>query len=131
MTEYGYSVEIPEGYDEAVIRARLALKSEGFSIVTEMHVGGLLAPEAGEERQYLFMGVWNPTIERRRIDSDLQMSVHLPCNVVVQESGSSALVAALDPAEDVQEEGGIAPQTARAARAALTRVLQRVANPAA
>lgn len=106
MTEYGYSVEVAEGYDEAVIRARLALKSEGFSIITEMHVGGLLGPEAGPDRQYLFMGAWSPVSGHRDIDRGLQAAVHLPCNLVVQETGSSALVAALDPSDDTEVSGG-------------------------
>ena len=44
MSDYGYAVEVDEGYDEAVVRARLALKAEGFSIITEMHVGGSWGP---------------------------------------------------------------------------------------
>jgi uncharacterized protein (DUF302 family) len=127
MTEYGYSVEVDEGYDEAVIRARLALKSEGFSIITEMHVGGMLGPEAGAERQYLFMGAWSPVSARRNIDSTLQAAVHLPCNVVVQETGSSALVAALDPVEDTEAAEG-ATDAADDARQALARVFSKVSG---
>jgi uncharacterized protein (DUF302 family) len=133
MTEYGYSVEVPEGYDEAVVRARLALKAEGFSILSEMHVGGMLGPGAGEERQYLFMGVWNSAMSQRRLDQELQVAVHLPCNVVVQESGSGALVAALDPADaaEVPADGGGEPGAVlEEARVALARVLQMVADPA-
>ena len=68
MSDYGYAVEVPEGYDEAVVRARLALKGEGFSIITEMHVGGMLGPQAGEERQYLIMGAWTPPAGHRSVD---------------------------------------------------------------
>lgn len=133
MTEYGYSVEVPEGYDEAVVRARMALKTHGFSILSEMHVGGMLGPEAGEGRQYLFMGVWNSAMSQRRLDQELQVAVHLPCNLVVQESGPAALVAALDPADsaEVPEDGGGAPGAVlEEARGALARVLQMVADPA-
>lgn len=128
MTDYGYSVEVAEGYDEAVIRARLALKSEGFSIITEMHVGGLLGPEAGTERQYLFMGAWSPVSARRNIDPGLEAAVHLPCNIVVQESGSSAVVAALDPADDLETAQSPSGTRAEEARQALGRVLQRVSG---
>ena len=128
MTEYGYSVEVAEGYDEAVIRARLALKSEGFSIITEMHVGGLLGPEAGSDRQYLFMGAWSPVSGRRDIDRGLQAAVHLPCNLVVQETGSSALVAALDPSDDTDVSEAPASDDADDARQALARVLKRVSG---
>lgn len=129
MTDYGYGVEVPEGYDEAVIRTRLALKGEGFSILTESNVGGLLGPEAGEARQYLFMAVWNAPISERRIDSSLQVAVHLPCNVIVQDGRSAALVAALDPAETAAVSKEAPEALAEAARDALTRALSRVGSP--
>ncbi|MDQ3956869.1 MAG: DUF302 domain-containing protein [Actinomycetota bacterium] len=129
MTEYGYTVEVPQGYDEAVVRARMALRANGFSILSEMHVGGMLGPEAGEERQYLFMGVWNGILSQRRLDPELQVAVHLPCNVVVQESGTGALVAALDPADTVVEPVGSPEGVVEEARDALGRVLQMVAAP--
>lgn len=125
--DYGYSVEVVEGYDEAVTRTRLAMRAEGFSIITEMHVGGLLGPEAGSERQYLIMGAWAPSAGEREVALDLHVAVHLPCNFVVQETGASALVAALDPAEAIEEAAPENTETAGVARAALARVLERVA----
>ncbi len=129
MQEFGYAVEVPEGYDEAVVRTRMALRGEGFGVLSEMHVGGMLGPEAGTERQYLIMGVWNSALQEKRIDAELKMAVHLPCNVVIQENGSTAVVAALDPTEGL-DEAQVTPETADAARAALARVLQRVTVPA-
>lgn len=126
--EYGYTVTVAEGYDEAVVRTRLALRGEGFSILSEMHVGGLLNPDAGDERQYLFMGVWNNVLSHRRLDSELQAAVHLPCNVVVREdpSGEGALVAALDPLDTLATGDEDSRPAAEDARAALSRVLERV-----
>lgn len=128
MTDYGYSVEVEEGYDEAVIRTRMALRSEGFSILTEMNVGGLLGPEPGSERQYLIMGIFNSAIEHRQLEPDLQMAVHLPCNFVVRETGGSALVAALDP-RDAADETQISEALIEEASSALGRVLQKVVSP--
>lgn len=127
MTEHGYAVQVPEGYDEAVIRARLAFKGEGFSVLSEMHIGGMLGPEAGDERQYLIMGLWNSAMSERAIDEggDVRMAVHLPCNLLVQETGSSALVAALDPFES-EDQPDVPEGTAEEVRGALTRVLERV-----
>ena len=126
MSDYGYSVEVAEGYDEAVIRARLALKSEGFSILSEMHVGGMLGPAAGTERQYLIMGVWNAPFSEKKLDQQLTAAAHMPCNVVVQETGSAAMVAALDPVDALGGEQVVPEQIAVAARGALERVLQKV-----
>ncbi len=127
MSDYGYTVEVPEGYDEAVVRARLAMKGEGFSIISEMHVGGMLGPDAGDQRQYLIMGVWNSPVSHRHIDSQLQAAVHLPCNVVVQEVEAGAIVAALDPIDTVEATDETSRATAEIARGALERMLQTVA----
>ena len=127
MNEYGYTVQVPEGYDEAVLRARLAMKGEGFSIISEMHVGGMLGPEAGDQRQYLIMGMWNAPVSQRQIDPQLQAGVHLPCNVVVQEVETGAIVAALDPLDVVEDADPPALAAAGVAREALGRMLRSVA----
>ena len=127
-SEYGFSVQVPEGYDEAVIRTRLAMKSEGFSILTEMHVGGMLGPEQGPDRQYLIMGIYNAAVSTKRIDSDLQIAVHLPCNFVVQEVPPAAVVAALDPSETVDLDQ-TSPELVEQARSALVRALSKVEQP--
>lgn len=130
MTEYGYTVEAVQGYDEAVIQTRLALKAEGFSILTEMNVGGMLGPEAGEGRQYLIMGAWAPGTSSRSLDDRMEVAVHLPCNLVVQESGDTAIVAALDPADAIESRDEQQIRAAEAARDALGRVLERVSSAA-
>ena len=128
MTEYGYSVEVPLGYDEAVLQARLAFRGEGFSILSEMHVGGLLGPEAGEERQYLIMGVWNSAMGDKAVAPDVRVAMHLPCNLVVQETGDTSIIAALDPADALEIPEDQRDEVATAARDAITRVLQKVGD---
>ena len=125
MTEYGYTVEVPQGYDEAVIRTRLALKGEGFSILTESHVQGMLGPESGDERQYLIMGAWNTGMHEDQ-GTDVRVAINLPCNVVVQEQGTSAFVAALDPHDQVDPADERSVQIAIAARDALGRAFDRI-----
>ena len=128
MTDYGYQVQVPDGYDEAVVRTRLALRAEGFSILTEMHVGGMLGPEAGDERQYLFMGAWDADVDKTT-DTGLRVAIQLPCNVVIQETGSAALVAVLDPEETAETTDPSVATAARKATEALGRVLDKVGEP--
>ena len=128
MTEYGYSVEIAEGYDEAVMRTRLALRAEGFSILTEAHVGDVFGPEAGAERQYLIMGAWGSAASAALDDQRVQVGFHLPCNVVVQEVGRSAVVAALDPGDTIDPGDAESGRAADDARSALKRALTKVAT---
>ena len=125
MTEYGYSLEVPAGYDEAVIRTRLALKGEGFSILTESHVAGLLGPEAGTERQYLIMGAWNTGRHEDHSD-EVRVAVNLPCNVVIQETPPTAIVAVLDPHDSIDPSDPVSVEVAEAAKAALGRAFVRI-----
>ncbi|MDQ3877852.1 MAG: hypothetical protein M3290_05815 [Actinomycetota bacterium] len=124
---YGYAVEVAEGYDEAVIRARLALRREGFSIITEMHVGDLLVPEPSDKRQYLIMGAWSSGVTRTP-QEDLEVAVHLSCNVVVHEHDRGAVVAALDPVDDVDTSDVAALAAAHSARDALNRALRTISE---
>lgn len=127
MDDYGFAIQVSDEYDEAVIRTRLALKTEGFSILTEMHVGGLL-DSAATGRQYLIMGAWNAAVSLRDIGKDLKAAVHLPCNVVVHENDEGAMVAAIDPLDGIDNPD--APkEIALAARDALTRALSKIAAP--
>lgn len=128
MSDVGYTVEVSQGYDEAVIRARLAFRSQGFSILSEMHVGGMLGPAAGDLRQYLIMGVWNSAVSERAVDErgDMHVAVHLPCNVVVQEIEDGALVAALDPLDAVEAADDLSREIADEARDALQRALASI-----
>ena len=128
MSEYGYTVEVPQGYDEAVTRTRIALRGEGFSIVTEMHVGGMLpGDEFGSDRQYLIMGIYNSAVSSKRIGSDLQVAVHLPCNFVVQEVPGGAVVAALDPSE-TSDPNQTTTELLGAARDALARTFEKIGS---
>lgn len=128
MSEYGYTVEIPEGYDEAVMRTRLAMRAEGFSVITEMHVGGLLGPETGDGRQYLIMGSWNAA-STQEMEGGIRVAIHLPCNVVVHETPSGALVAALDPRETTEVGPNVSEAVVEQAREAIGRMLRRAATP--
>jgi uncharacterized protein (DUF302 family) len=127
LSDYGYKVEVRDGYDEAVVRTRLALRAEGFSIITEMHVGGLLG-QSDDRRQYLIMGSWAPVGASDRLQDGLEVASHVPCNIVVQESGPSAIVAALDPADEVPGDTAANARIATEAQEALARVLQRVGD---
>jgi uncharacterized protein (DUF302 family) len=75
------------------------------------------------------MGAWNAPASHRDIAADLKVAVHLPCNVVVQESGGKALVAALDPIDQLGPDSTVEPSVAEAARGALERMLEKVTVP--
>jgi hypothetical protein len=88
----------------------------------------MLGAEAGSHRQYLIMGAWNSSVREQVGGPDIEAEVHFPCNVVVHEDGRDAIVAALDPVDDVDSADDARVRAAGRARGALTRVLERVAG---
>ena len=88
----------------------------------------MLGPEAGSDRQYLIMGAYNANTIPKDIDKNIQAAVHVPCNIVVQETDSSAIVAALDPQDDADPSSPEQLQTTEGARQALQGVLEKVAT---
>ena len=124
--EYGIGVETPLAFEQAVSLTRLALRTEGFSILSEMPVPPSLGDGTG--RRHLFMGVWERLLSVGNLGGPgLDVGDHLPCNLVVFEEGGTTCVASLDPLEGL--EGWEVPAAATEARSALERVLEHVASP--
>lgn len=123
--EYGLGVTTGLTFERAVVRTRIALRSEGFSILSEMP----LPPEVGGEvgRRHLFLGLWQRILSSGNLGGPfLDVGDHLQCNVVVFEEGEETHVAVLDPAEGL--EGWEEAELPRLAQGALERVLSVVAT---
>ena len=124
--EYGLGVATPLAYEQAVARTRLAMRTEGFSILSEMPVPVQLG--SGTGRRHLFMGVWEQLLSAGNLGGPgLDVGDHLPCNVVVFEAEEAVMVAGLDPLEGLGGWDGAA--TAAAARDALERVFGHLVSP--
>lgn len=108
------------------MKARIALRSHGFSILSEMPAPAGTGDELG--RRHLFMAVWERLIVSSNLGGPgLDTGDHLSCNVVVFEEGSQTVVAALDPTEGMEgwTEGA---REAEAARDALSKALAQLAG---
>jgi uncharacterized protein (DUF302 family) len=88
-------------------RVRAALKDQGFGVLTEIHVQQTLREKLGTEMEdYLILGACNPPLAHRALDTDRDIGLLLPCNVVVRADGPDhTLVQALDPQVMVQVTG--------------------------
>lgn len=125
MEQSGLGVTSDLPFESAVTKARISLRAEGFSILSEMPAP--LKPGEGIGRRHLFIAVWQqPNRTANLGGAGLDVGDHLSCPVAVYEQRGRTVVAALDPAEGA--EGWEHEPEARAASQALEAMLGRVLN---
>ncbi|TAK33470.1 MAG: DUF302 domain-containing protein [Chloroflexota bacterium] len=97
-TPYGFGKEINLPYDQAVERTKAALKEQGFGVLTEIDVRKTMKEKLDADfRRYVILGACNPPLAHQAFQSELNIGLLLPCNVVVYEEGDGSVVAMMDP----------------------------------
>jgi uncharacterized protein (DUF302 family) len=98
--EYGFKKTVPFPVEEADERLREALQREGFGILTEIDVKATLKKKLNVDfRPYKILGACNPPMAHQALESETDIGLLLPCNVIVyagDEEGTS-VVGVLDP----------------------------------
>lgn len=98
MSDIGFPVRLNVSYDEAIQRATAALKEEGFGVLTMIDVKETLKQKLNAGfRSYAILGACNPTLAHRALNTDLDVGLLLPCNVIVYEQDDGAVVSIVDP----------------------------------
>jgi uncharacterized protein (DUF302 family) len=105
---YGFSVEMPVAFDQAVARTREELAKEGFGILTEIDVKETLKQKLDVAfRPYVILGACNPPLAHQALTAERDIGLLLPCNFVVYASDQPgrSVVAALDPVRQLAITG--------------------------
>lgn len=114
-------------YDDALARIPDALKSEGFGVLTQIDVKDTLHKKIGVDfRRYMILGACNPHLAHRALSSELDIGVMLPCNVIVYEDDSHAVVHAVDPMQTIAATNPELKPIADEVRQRLSRALDRI-----
>jgi uncharacterized protein (DUF302 family) len=106
MTYY-FSKIVESDFDAAVRRAKAALESEGFGILTEIDVKATLKKKLDVDfHPYLILGACNPKLAHQALQREDKIGTMLPCNVIVQQlDGGKVEIAAVDPVASMQAVG--------------------------
>jgi uncharacterized protein (DUF302 family) len=134
-TQLGLHAHVTSDYEETIQLVTAALKNEGFGVLTEIDVQDTLKKKLDADfRRYVILGACNPVLANRAFNSDLDVGLLLPCNVVVNEDtergGSNVSVVnplmmmQMMPGTDLQE-------VAVEAHSRLSRVVASLANQTA
>jgi uncharacterized protein (DUF302 family) len=94
---YTLSGTTPQPFDEAVTRVRDELAAEGFGVLCEIDVQATLREKLGAAIEpYVILGACNPPLAHRALETEPDLGVLLPCNVVVYERDGTTHVSAVD-----------------------------------
>ncbi len=104
MKGYAFTRILSTSYEDAISKVREALKEEGFGVLTEIDVKETLKKKLGVDfRKYVILGACNPPYAHRTLQTDLDVGLLLPCNVIVYETDDQkAYVSAINPVSALQ-----------------------------
>ena len=98
-SKFGFIKTIDLPYEEAVEKARSALKDQGFGVLCEIDLKEKLKEKLGVDfRKYVILGACNPPLAYKTLQEEISIGLLLPCNVIVYEADEvgKSVVAAID-----------------------------------
>jgi uncharacterized protein (DUF302 family) len=130
IKEYALSTVLNTSYEDAISKVTDALKEEGFGVLTEIDVKSTLKKKLDVDfRKYMILGVCNPPYAFRTLQTDLDVGLLLPCNVIVYETDDKkAYISALNPVSALEV---IKSQELRKIAAEVSEKLKRVVEKVA
>ncbi len=104
QTNYGFSKIVDLGFQEAIEKVTEELQKEGFGILTEIDVQATLKKKLDVDfKPYKILGACNPPNAYKALQSEEQIGLMLPCNVIVYvNDDGKTVVAAVDPIASMQ-----------------------------
>jgi uncharacterized protein (DUF302 family) len=127
MTYY-FNTTLRTAFDDAVARTVLALKAEGFGIISDIDVQKTLHEKIGVAfRPYRILGACNPKLAHEALQLEDKIGTMLPCNVVVQAlTDGHVEIAAIDPVASMQAVDN--PRLTKAAAEVGQRLKRAISN---
>lgn len=95
---YGYKKIIKLPYNKAVERVKEELAKEGFGVLTEIDVKATLKKKLDVDfDNYIILGACNPPNAYKALQTEQDIGLMLPCNVIVYEKNGKTTVSAVKP----------------------------------
>jgi uncharacterized protein (DUF302 family) len=118
-------------FDQAIERVEAALKAEGFGIISRIDIQDTLKKKINADfRPYMILGACNPVLAHEALLLEDKVGTMLPCNVIVQQTGSGDIeVAIVDPVASMQAiDNAELKKAAKAVRNKLALVIENLSG---
>jgi len=95
---YGYSKKVNVSFEKAIENTKQELKKEGFGVLTEIDIKGTLKKKINVDMDnYTILGACHPPSAYQSIQSEIEIGLMLPCNVIVYQKNNQVFVSAIKP----------------------------------
>jgi uncharacterized protein (DUF302 family) len=80
-------------FDDAIARVTQALGNNGFGVITRIDMDQTFQEKLGVEfPRYVILGACNPQLAHKAVSAVPEIGLLLPCNIVVEKTGSGVQV---------------------------------------
>jgi uncharacterized protein (DUF302 family) len=95
---YGFSKTLNLSYEKAIEKVTEELKKEGFGVLTSIDVKDILKKKIDVDfKKYAILGACNPVLAHKALQTEEEIGLLLPCNVVVYEKEDKTAVSIFNP----------------------------------
>jgi len=95
---YGFSKSVDLSFEQAVDKVTEELKKEGFGVLTSIDVKETLKKKINVDfKKYTILGACNPPLAYKALQTEEEIGLLLPCNVIVYEKENKSVVSVFDP----------------------------------
>ena len=95
---YGYRKKVKATFIEAIEQTKQALKNDGFGVLTEIDIKNTLKNKLNVDMEnYTILGACHPPSAYQSIQSEIEIGLLLPCNVIVYQKNDAVFVSAIMP----------------------------------
>jgi len=98
MNKLWYTKEVNTSFLEAIDDITSALMQEGFWVLTKIDMKAKLKEKLNKDiEEYTILWSCNPALANEALESEYEIWLLLPCNVIVYEKNSKVFVSAIMP----------------------------------
>lgn len=96
--QYGFSKIVDLPFEQTIEKVTEELKKEGFGVLTTIDVKDTLKKKIDVDfKKYTILGACNPPIAHKSLQTEEEIGLLLPCNVIVYEKDDKTNVSMFDP----------------------------------